>query len=90
MSSVAPAEKNLVRELGQRRTATLDELVAALPQHSWSQIFLAVDRLSRNGTLTLTHPDRLHYVVALAAPPEGSRYGAEADSPPWEPSLDRR
>lgn len=71
MSSVASAEGTIIRELGQRGAATFDELVAALPQLSWSQIFLAVDRLSRTGTLSVRHDDGLHYVVTISPSFEG-------------------
>jgi hypothetical protein len=69
--SVASAEGTIIRELGQRGTATFDELVSALPQLSWSQIFLAVDRLSRTGTLSVRHDDGLHYVVTISPSTEG-------------------
>jgi hypothetical protein len=30
-----------------------------LPEYTWTQLFLAIDRLYRDGVVTLKHPDRL-------------------------------
>src|SRR4029077_5665658 len=47
-----------------------DDLVQRLPAYSWAQVFAAVDRLSRQGTLTLSRTRCFGYVVSLGpAPP---------------------
>ena len=55
-------------------SCTLDELVLRLPDYSWSQVFAAVDRLSREGALTLSRPKCFGYVVSIGplAPPSQS------------------
>ncbi len=78
MFPIGSAEQSLVNALGTRGTATLDELVDALPQHTWNQIFLAVDRLSRNGTLTIRHVGRLRYLLTLASSPEPRKLQTDA------------
>jgi hypothetical protein len=44
---------------------SIDHLVGLVPSASWSQIFLAVDRLSRSGLVTLRRTPHGEYRVAL-------------------------
>jgi len=44
---------------------TLESLLAGLSQFSWSEIFSAVDQLSREGSLVLRRPDRFEYQVSM-------------------------
>jgi DNA-binding transcriptional regulator PaaX len=32
---------------------TIEEVIASLPELTWNEVFNAIDRLSRNGTITL-------------------------------------
>jgi hypothetical protein len=50
-------------------SCTFDELVQRLPAYSWAQVFLAVDRLSRQGTLTLSRTRCFGYVVSIGPDP---------------------
>lgn len=50
-------------------SCTLDELAQRLPAYSWAQLFAAVDRLSRHGTLTLSRTTRLGYVLSVGSKP---------------------
>lgn len=54
------------QELARVRTCTLEELNERLPHSSWNQVFAAVDRLSRAGTVTLQRPDSSDYILSLA------------------------
>ena len=45
---------------------TLEVLTERLPSFSWSQVFSAVDRLSRQGTVTLQRQDSPEYLLSLA------------------------
>ncbi len=47
-------------------TCTLEELNDTLPYYSWNQVFAAVDRLNREGAVTLQRPDSSDYIVSLA------------------------
>jgi len=50
-------------------SCTFDELVQRLPAYSWAQVFLAVDRLSRQGTLTLSRTRCFGSVVSIGPDP---------------------
>lgn len=54
------------RKLTQVGACSLDELADLLPGSSWAQVFSAVDRMTREGTVILTHPDPSHYLLSLA------------------------
>ena len=47
----------------------LDELAQRLPAYSWAQVFAAVDRLSRQGTLRLSRTSRFGYVLSVCSDP---------------------
>lgn len=49
------------------RSKNLHERV---PYYSWNQMFAAVDRLSRGGTVTLQRPDSSDYCLSLAPCPD--------------------
>ena len=61
-------ESEIHRQLAQVDSCSLDELAALLPGYSWAQVFSAVDRLTRGGTVTLTHPAPFRYLLSLAPP----------------------
>ena len=50
-------------------SCTFDDLVQRLPAYSWSQVFAAVDRLSRQGTLTLRRTRYVGYVISVGPDP---------------------
>jgi hypothetical protein len=50
-------------------SCTLDELTQRLPGYSWAQVFAAVDRLSRRGTLKLSRSSRFGYVLSVYSDP---------------------
>jgi hypothetical protein len=52
-------------------SCTLDELAQRLPGYSWAQVFAAVDRLSRRGTLRLGRTGRFSYVLSVSPIPLG-------------------
>jgi hypothetical protein len=59
-------ESAIRQELAQVGACTLEELNERLPYSSWNQVFAAVDRLSRAGTVTLHRPDASDYILSLA------------------------
>jgi len=87
-SSVDEAILRLLREHGAQ---TLDYLGQVLPHVNWPMVFLAVDRLSRAGTVTIQRSQGRDYLISLtsAAPADGTdaRDGAEphegAHDPNW-------
>ena len=59
-------ESAIHQQLARAGTCSLDELAALLPGYSWAQVFAAVDRLTREGTVTLKHPAPFRYLLSLA------------------------
>ncbi|MGH7231637.1 MAG: hypothetical protein ACREJU_09805 [Nitrospiraceae bacterium] len=58
--------------LQQQRLHTLDQLGLLLPAANWAQLFLAVDRLSRSGAITLRSNGQGQYLLsAKGHQPEG-------------------
>jgi hypothetical protein len=53
-------------ELTEVGSCTLEELTERLPYYSWNQMLIVVDRLSREGTITLQRSDSLGYILSLA------------------------
>ena len=53
----------ICREITRVGSCTFDELVHRLPTYSWAQVFSAVDRLSRKGTLSVSRMRGVDYVV---------------------------
>ena len=59
-------ESAIRQELARVGACTLEELNERLPYSSWNQVFSAVDRLSRAGTVTLQRPNSSDYILSLA------------------------
>ena len=59
----------ICHELTSLVSCTLDELAQRLPAYSWAQVFAAVDRLSRRGTLRLSRTSRFGYVLSVYSDP---------------------
>lgn len=49
-------------------TCSLNELVMLLPGYSQAKVFAAVDRLTREGAVTLQHPAPFRYLLSLNRP----------------------
>jgi len=55
MGHASSLESAIHHQRGRVGSCSLDELAALLPNYSWAQVFAAADRLTREGTITLTH-----------------------------------
>ena len=53
MTELYETEALIIRELEQQGPCTLDALAYRFPACTWNQIFIAVDALSREGTISL-------------------------------------
>jgi len=67
-------ESAILTELARVGACTLDELNERLPYYSWNQVFAAVDKLSREGAVTLQRPDSSDYLLSLAHQPAEARH----------------
>lgn len=64
MAETAPTVDSVIcREITSVGSCTFDELIHRLPAYSWAQVFSAVDRLSRQGTLSVSRMGGVDYVV---------------------------
>jgi hypothetical protein len=57
----------IYRKLAGIGPCTFDELVRRLSTYSWAQVFLAVDRLSREGTISVSRTRGVDYVISNRA-----------------------
>ena len=58
-------ESAIHQQLARAGTCSLDQLAALLPGYSWAQVFAAVDRMTREGAVTLKHPAPFRYLLSL-------------------------
>jgi len=66
MAQAHAIESAIHQQLARHCPCSLDELAALLPGYSWAQVFAAVDRLTREGTVSLQHPGPFRYLLSLA------------------------
>ena len=59
-------ETAILRQLDECGSCTMEELVRALSHFTLNQVFFAIDRLSREGKVSLRHPMRFVYLVSAA------------------------
>ena len=58
-------EEWVLGTLRERGPQTLDQLGEGLPEANWSQLLLAIDRLSRHGDVSMRIHARGDYLIAL-------------------------
>jgi hypothetical protein len=63
-------DSDILDELAQVGSCSLEELNERLPYYSWNQVFSAVERLKREGSVALKNPAPFLCIVALE--PRGS------------------
>ena len=74
---VPSVDSVIYREVTSLVSCTFDELVQRLPAYSWAQVFAAVDRLSRQGTLTVSRTRCFGHVVSVGPLPPTSQSSQE-------------
>ena len=62
-----PIEEAVVETLQSSGPCCLDDVVTYLPKFSWGEVFLAVDRMSRDGRVSLLQLDCSTYQITLRA-----------------------
>ncbi len=65
MPTLDAIERLITQALEDGGDCTLDMLAYQLRTCSWNQVFMAVDALSRKGTITLRPQARSEYLVSL-------------------------
>ena len=60
-----PVEKAVVETLQRSGPCCLDDIVTSLPNFSWGEVFHAVDRMSREGRVSLRQLGSSSYQIAL-------------------------
>jgi hypothetical protein len=65
-------EEAIVEKLQKGGPCCLDDVVTSLPDSSWGEIFLAVDRMSRNGRLSLLQIGYSTYQIRLKGVAQGA------------------
>ena len=62
-----PLEEAIVEKLRNDGPCCFDDVVAGLPNVSWGQIFVAVDRMSRDGRVFLRQLGYSTYQISLGS-----------------------
>ncbi len=60
-----PIEAAIVDTLQRSGPCGLDDVVASLPNSSWGEVFAAVDRMSRDGRVSLRQSGYSAYQIRL-------------------------
>lgn len=67
MTTLTDIEKLITRELTRQGACTLEVLAQQFQTCTWNQVFMAVDLLSRRGTIILRSLPRFQYMVSLSS-----------------------
>jgi len=68
-------ESAILHVVAQRESCTLDELLLTLSTFTFNQVLISVDRLSREGRVTLRRPTQFTYVIShLLSEPRSQPY----------------
>jgi hypothetical protein len=60
-----PVETAIIEKLRGSGPCCLDEVVSYLPNFSWGEVFIAVDRMSRDGRVSLLQTGYSNYLIKL-------------------------
>jgi len=60
-------DQAILHDLTAHGTCQVEDLVERLAGFTWNQVFSAIDRLSRDGTLALQRPARFCYEISITA-----------------------
>ncbi|HLZ35503.1 MAG TPA: hypothetical protein VKP13_15960 [Nitrospira sp.] len=72
-------ETAILRHLDEHGSATIEELCRSLSRFTLNQVFFAIDRLSREGKVSLRPPTRFAYLVAAAGSATHNQIGPSAN-----------
>lgn len=60
-------DQAIVHDLTAHGTCQVDDMVKRLAGFTWNQVFSAIDRLSRDGTLALQRSARFGYEISITS-----------------------
>ena len=60
-------DQAIVHDLMAHGTCQVEDMIQRLEGFTWNQVFSAIDRLSREGTLALQRPARFGYQVSITS-----------------------
>jgi hypothetical protein len=72
MASRELVTDRILIEVQRTHECDLDALTKSLPDLSWSQVFLEIDRMSRKGQVLVTVGTKGRYLIRLPDPTKGS------------------
>jgi hypothetical protein len=72
MASRQPVTNRILGEVKRSQGCDLDTLARSLPEFTWNQVFLEVDRLSRQGQVLVTFGAEGRYMIRLPEQKKGS------------------
>jgi hypothetical protein len=72
-------ETAILQHLEEQGSRTIEELVHSLSHFTLNQVFFAIDRLSREGKVSLRHPTRFAYLVSAVGSGTRNQVSLSAD-----------
>ncbi len=79
MASRSPVTIRILKAVRRAHTCDLDTLADSLPDLTWNQVFLEVDRLSRLGRIRVTAEGSGTYLIRL--PERGKKFDSSGARP---------
>lgn len=78
---LAETESRILTIVQERGAISLEELLACLPEITWSQVFTSVDTLSRRGTICLQRRDFEYELRPVSPSPSTPRLSGSPSTP---------
>jgi len=72
-------ETAILQHLEEQGSATMEELSHSLSHLTFNQVFFTIDRLSREGKVSLRHPTRFAYLVSTVGSGTRNQVSHSAD-----------
>lgn len=60
-------DQAIIQDLTAHGSCQVEDMVERLAGFTWNQVFSAIDRLSRDGTLALQRPARFGYEISITS-----------------------
>jgi hypothetical protein len=60
-------DQAILHDLTAHGTCEVEDMVERLAGFTWNQVFSAIDRLSRDGTVALQRPARFGYEISITS-----------------------